>query len=377
MSDSERFDALRRIGNPLFNERKLRLGTFGTNLSGGCAMSEIDGTMPAIWSSGLELARCADRMEFEAIVPVARWRGFGGATDFNGESFETFSWAAGIGASTTYPAIFSTSHVPAIHPVMAAKQSTTIDHITSGRFCLNLVTGWYRPEIEMFGAALLEHDKRYDCATEWLDIMKRLWTEDEPFDFEGEFFKVPRAQIRPAPIQKPHPVIMNAGGSERGMHFAAKHCDVVFVLPRKKDLGSLTAQVQSYRKLARESYGREIRVWTNAYIVHGDAEDDANAYLNEVIHEKGDRVALENFFTALSIDSRALPPDAAETMKGDFIAGYGGYPLVGTSEQVVDGLATLVKAGFDGVLLSWPRYTEDMLRFEKETCPLLVQAGLR
>jgi FMNH2-dependent dimethyl sulfone monooxygenase len=377
MNDSERFDALRRIGNPLFSDRKLKLGTFGTNLSGGCAMSAIEGTMPAVWSSGLALAQCADRMKFEAIVPVARWRGFGGVTDFNGESFESFSWAAGIGASTKFPAIFSTSHVPAIHPVMAAKQSTTIDHITDGRFCLNIVTGWYRPEIEMFGAPLMEHDRRYDYATEWLDIMKRLWTEEEPFDFEGEFFKVPRAQIRPMPIQKPHPAIMNAGGSERGMHFAAKNCDVVFVLPRKKDLGSLTAQVQSYRKLARESYGREISVWTNAYIVQGDTEDDAKAYLNEVINEKGDRVALENFFTALSIDSRALPPDAAETMKGDFIAGYGGYPLVGTSEQVVDGLATLAKAGFDGVLLSWPRYTEDMLRFEQETYPLLVQAGLR
>jgi len=316
-------------------------------------------------------------MEFEAIVPVARWRGFGGATNFNGESFETFSWAAGIGASTKYPAIFSTAHVPSIHPVMAAKQCTTIDHITDGRFCLNLVTGWYRPEIEMFGAPLLEHDRRYDCATEWLDIMKRLWTEEAPFDFEGEFFKVPRAQMRPMPIQKPHPVIMNAGGSERGMHFAAKNCDVAFVLPRKKDLKSLTAQVQSYRQLARESYGREIRIWTNAYIVQGDTEDDAKAYLNEVINEKGDRVALENFFTSLSIDSRALPPDAAETMKGDFMAGYGGYPLVGTSEQVVGGLATLVKAGFDGVLLSWPRYTEDMLRFEQETYSLLVQAGLR
>jgi len=377
MSDSQRFDALQRIGNPLFNDRKLRLGTFGTNLSGGCAISEIDGTMRAVWSSGLALAKSADRMEFEAIVPVARWRGFGGATNFNGESFETFSWAAGIGASTKYPAIFSTSHVPAIHPVMAAKQSTTIDHITDGRFCLNIVTGWYRPEIEMFGAPLLEHDKRYDCATEWLDIMKRLWTEEEPFDFVGEFFKVPRAQMRPMPIQKPHPVIMNAGGSERGMHFAAKNCDVVFVLPRKKDLSSLTAQVQRYRQLARESYGKEIRIWTNAYIVQGDTEDDAKAYLNEVINVKGDRVALENFFVSLSIDSRSLPPDAAETMKGDFMAGYGGYPLVGTSEHVVGGLATLVKAGFDGVLLSWPRYVEDMLRFEQETYPLLVQAGLR
>jgi alkanesulfonate monooxygenase SsuD/methylene tetrahydromethanopterin reductase-like flavin-dependent oxidoreductase (luciferase family) len=111
--------------------------------------------------------------------------------------------------------------------------------------------------------------------------------------------------------------------------------------------------------------------------VQGDTEDDAKAYLNEVINEKGDRVALENFFKSASIDSRSLPPDAAETMKGDIMAGYGGYPLVGTGEQVVDGLATLVKAGFDGVLLSWPRYTEDMLRFEQETYPLLAQAGLR
>src|SRR5260370_34529768 len=101
-------------------------------------------------------------MDFEAIVPVARWRGFGGATNFNGESFETFSWAAGIGASTKYPAIFSTSHVPAVHPVMAAKQCTTIDHITGGRFCLNIVTGWERREVEVFEGALLGNERRLD-----------------------------------------------------------------------------------------------------------------------------------------------------------------------------------------------------------------------
>src|SRR5260370_16386336 len=164
----------------------------------------------------------------------------------------------------------------------------------------------------MFGAPLLDHDRRYDCGTEWLDRMKGGWAEEGSFDFEGELFKVPRAQMRPMPIQKPHPVIMNAGGSERGMHFAAKNCDVAFVLPMKKDLKSLTAQVQRYRQLARQSYGKEMTIWTTAYVVRGDTEADAKAYLNEVVNVKGDRVALVNLLTSLSINSRSLPPEASE-----------------------------------------------------------------
>ena len=68
---------------------------------------------------------------------------------------------------------------------MAAKQATTIDHVTGGRFALNIVTGWNRPEIEMFGSPMMEHNDRYECAAEWLHIIKQLWTRDEPFDFEG------------------------------------------------------------------------------------------------------------------------------------------------------------------------------------------------
>jgi alkanesulfonate monooxygenase SsuD/methylene tetrahydromethanopterin reductase-like flavin-dependent oxidoreductase (luciferase family) len=66
-----------------------------------------------------------------------------------------------------------------------------------------------------------------------------------------------------------------------------------------------------------------------------------------------------------------------EQMKLHFIAGWGGYPIVGSQEQVVDSLAALSKTGLDGVLLSWPRYIEDMRRFQENTYPLLVEAGLR
>jgi alkanesulfonate monooxygenase SsuD/methylene tetrahydromethanopterin reductase-like flavin-dependent oxidoreductase (luciferase family) len=164
-------------------------------------------------------------MGFEALVPVGRWRGFGGVTNFNGAGFECFSWAAGIGASTTYPAIFATSHVPTVHPIMAAKQGAAIDHITNGRFVLNVVTGWNLPEIEMFGVDLLDHETRYERAAEWLTIIRRLWTEHEEFDFDGRFYRIKKGSLAPKPIQHPHPVIMNAGGSDTGRRFAAKHAD--------------------------------------------------------------------------------------------------------------------------------------------------------
>src|SRR5579871_5646881 len=103
-----RSDQLREASNPLFSNRKLKLGTFSSNLSGGCAISTIDGTLEATWDNTLELARLADAMEFEALVPVGRWKGFGGVTDFNGQGFETFSWAAGIAGATKSPGIFAT-----------------------------------------------------------------------------------------------------------------------------------------------------------------------------------------------------------------------------------------------------------------------------
>ena len=179
-----RADQLRQSKNPLFNDRKLKLGTFSSNLSGGCAISKIDGTLKADWPSTMALARMGDEMEMEALVPVGRWKGFGGPTNFNGAGFESFTWAAAVGASTKTPGIFATSHVPTMHPVMAAKQGATVDHVTGGRFSLNIVTGWYQPEIEMFGEPMMEHDLRYERATEWLEVIKLLWTRQEEFDFE-------------------------------------------------------------------------------------------------------------------------------------------------------------------------------------------------
>src|SRR5712692_5549043 len=127
-------EELRRATNPLFNDNRLKLGIFAHNLSNGCAITTAEGTLETTWPNTRAITVLGDRAGFEAMVPVARWKGFGGPTNFNGSCFETYTWAAGLGAMTRQTAVFSTSHVPTIHPVVAAKQATTIDHISNGRF---------------------------------------------------------------------------------------------------------------------------------------------------------------------------------------------------------------------------------------------------
>jgi len=65
--------------------------------------------------------------------------------------------------------------------------------------------------------------------------------------------------------------------------------------------------VNKYRTLARE-HGRDIQVWTNAYIVQGETEADARKFFDHYVHERGDWVAADNLVTMLGINSQTLPP---------------------------------------------------------------------
>jgi hypothetical protein len=78
MSAPQTEDETRRRLNPLFNDNKLKLGLFGVNVSNGCAITTAEDRHTVSWSTNLAIAQTADRYGYEAMVPVARWRGFGG-----------------------------------------------------------------------------------------------------------------------------------------------------------------------------------------------------------------------------------------------------------------------------------------------------------
>ena len=175
--------------NPLFSDNKVKIGIIAMNCSHGSTITSAENTWDMTWPDTKEVAVMADRAGFEVLLPVARWKGYGGPTNFNNRTFETYNWASAVAAVTDYCCIFSTSHVPLIHPVAAAKQCATIDHISGGRFALNVVCGWFKNEFEMFAAEWREHDVRYEYAAEWLNLVRRIWTTEGEFDFKGRWFE--------------------------------------------------------------------------------------------------------------------------------------------------------------------------------------------
>ena len=125
-------------------------------------------------------------------------------------------WATGVGAATERLQVFATVHVPLAHPLKLAKELATVDHVAGGRCALNVVAGWNVDQFTMFGMTLIDHDDRYAQAAEWVEIIERLWTEDDPFDYNGRFYTLHDAYSEPKPLQRPRPPIMNAGLSPTG-----------------------------------------------------------------------------------------------------------------------------------------------------------------
>jgi alkanesulfonate monooxygenase SsuD/methylene tetrahydromethanopterin reductase-like flavin-dependent oxidoreductase (luciferase family) len=369
-------DDFREAGNPMFNDNKLKLGVFGTNCSNACAITLAETTFEPTFDHNVEIAKKLEAAGWECMVPIARWRGFGGPSNFNGVNMDTFTWAAALAAVTTKLQFFSTTHIPTLNPIVATKMATTIDHISKGRYGLNLVTGWFTPEMEMFGVPMMEHDTRYEYATEWMEIVESLW-ERNGINFEGEFLRVKDAFSEPKPYNKGagRPVLICAGASGKGMHFTAKFCDFNFGFMQDMEAGA--AWVKKVKDIAREEYGRELGTFTSCPVVVRETEKEAKDYYDYYVNEKGDWEACENICEVLQVQSQNHSAEMYQKFKERFIAGWGGFPIVGTPEQVTDKLIALSNTGVDGTLLTMVDYNEELPFFNERVMPLLKQAGLR
>jgi alkanesulfonate monooxygenase SsuD/methylene tetrahydromethanopterin reductase-like flavin-dependent oxidoreductase (luciferase family) len=359
----------------LNNENQLKLAIFGINLRGGVTLADVDGKIEATWAENRRIAQHADRLGLDAIVPVARWRGYGGGSNLGDRSFETFTWAAGLLTATERIQVFATFHVPLAHPVLAAKMCATADHVSGGRFGLNIVAGWYAAELSMFGLTQRDHDERYEVADEWTQALKQLWTLEGENDFRGHYYDIRAGVAEPKPLQKPYPVIMNAGTSPAGRNFAAKHSDLIFA--GLTNFETAPQQIAEIKQLARD-HGREIRVFGRGHIVCRDTEKEAQDYFDYVHRQKGDYAGAANV-TGISKQHSQSTDWSIEERKilEGMIAGFWGIPMVGTPEQVAQQIIDLHEAGVDGVAISFVDYFDGLHWMESRILPLLVEAGVR
>ena len=197
------------------------------------------------WENNLDLARQGDHAGIEFLLPIARWIGYGGVTDFHGNVLETITWAGGLVAHTSQIQVFATVHTAFNHPVVAAKQLATLDQLSAGGLGLNVVAGCNKPEYDAFGIDLpSSRSDRYQMAQEWFDYVTRLWSEDAPFDWNGEYFKGKGVYSLPHPVQDRMP-IPNAASSEEGRLFAMRNAD--FLYTPVFDFNHAKATVQDVR----------------------------------------------------------------------------------------------------------------------------------
>ena len=363
----------------MYNVNALQIGLFGANCSSGRSATKVPERWSASWPDCLKLARMADDAGIDFMLPIGRWKGYGGDTDFHGSTLETVTWAAGLLAATKHITVFGTVHAPLFHPLIAAKEFVTVDHIGEGRFGINLVVGWNEGEFEMFGVTQHEHDARYDFAQEWLDVIKRAWTEPDDFDFAGQYLKLKGVRAFPKPYGDTRPIIMNAGRSPVGQAFALRNCDAFFTatVDSRHSIEANAKKVQETRSAARQ-FDRDIEVYTIGQVICRPTQKEADDYYRYAILENADWGAVEQMMALKNITRQTVAADEYARQQ-QYFAGkaIGGYPFIGTPDKVAEELANISKAGMRGIAVSFVNYLNEVPYFRDEVLPRLVRLGVR
>ena len=360
----------------MYNANKLKIGLFGSNCSSGRAVTKVPERWSGNWPDNLRLARMADEAGIDFLLPIGRWKGYGGDTDYQGETLETITWASGLLASTRRITIFGTVHAPLFNPVIAAKEMVTADHIGEGRFGLNIVVGWNEGEFEMFGVAQREHEARYDYAQEWIDAITLIWSDREDFDFQGKYFNMKGIRGKPKPYGGSRPLMMNAGSSPTGQAFAIRNCDAFFIQASRTSLAETAQRVSGVQALARQG-GREIGVYTVGVVTCRATRKEAEDYYHHSVVEHADWSAVDGILALKDISPQTVPMEEYVTKRRQYAQGMGGLPIVGDPDFVASQLADLSNAGLTGIGISLVNYIEELPFFCQEVLPRLARMGVR
>jgi len=223
----------------------------------------------------------------------------------------------------------------------------------------------------MFGREQLPHDERYRMASDWVTCVKRAWTEQD-FDHDGDYFTIKEGFLLPKPVQQPHPVLLNAGNSEQGREFSAAEVDFNFItIATPEQAGDMVRDIHA----RAANYKRQCGVMSYALVCCRDTEAEARALYQQIV-DQGDWEAANNVMALLGMESGSF--DEQIKKYGErFIAGWGGYPLVGTPEQVVEQMVELSKLCVEGLILTRVDYRKELKYFGEKVLTLMEQEDLR
>ncbi len=358
----------------------LMLGLFLPIQNGGWTPSDAPRGTDWSFDYNARLVVQAEEAGFELAFGLAQWLGadgHGGRTKYRKNTIDPLLMTSGVAALTRNIILISTVHVLyGWHPLQLAKMAATLDHMSHGRWGLNLVTGFRPNEVGMFGLAPIPHDERYAMVAEFTEIMEALWREDTNLTWDGKYWQLKDAYASPKPVNNDRPIMVNASASDVGLAYAAKHSDLIFITsPGGADINAAVETLPPHTKRIKElaaAEGRTVHTIINPHVICRDTEAEVQQIVQAIVDGEDAEAVDTMVGTQKSSDAQSWRGH----QRHQRIIG-GNVHVFGTPEQVVDQFAKLKAAGCDGLQINFFDYEPDLAYFTRNVLPLMQEAGLR
>ena len=292
---------------------------------------------------------------------------------------------AGYAAAHTERLGYLIAHRPGfVAPTLAARKTATLDQLTNGRIALHIITGGNDIEQRQDGD-WLDHDSRYRRTDEYLDVMRRIWTETEPFDHDGEFYRLQAAFSQARCRQRPHVPLFFGGASEAALDAASRRADLFALWGEPR--ASIAERIADVRQrvIAAGRDAAEMRFSLSARPILAETEEKAWQRAEEILARVQRATAgritpgvptrpqSEGAWRLLRFAAEGNVHDERLWMPIAAASGASGSTtcLVGTPQQVADALLAYYDLGCSAFIIRGFDPLADAADYGRELIPLV------
>jgi alkanesulfonate monooxygenase len=345
--------------------RSLRFGIWALVHGPRAAHQDPEEPYDASWERNRDLVLAAEALGYDSTL-IAQHTINPHQEDL--DQLEAWSSAAALAALTSRIEIIAAIKPYLYHPVVLAKMALGIENVSRGRFAINLVNAWNRPELDKAGIGFPEHDARYAYGREWITVVSRLMA-GERLTYKGEHFDVRDYALRPADLYRPRPLIYVGGESEPARALVADHGDVWFINGQPlDDVAGLISDVA-----ARPRQAAPLRFGLSAFVVARETSEQAHAAHDRLLQLAAKDAPMK------AIQKQNTDPKVVmmQTMqKTPRVGSNGGTAagLVGSYDEVAARIRAFHAAGIELFMLQFQPFEMEMERFAREVIPRVRQA---
>lgn len=340
--------------------KEIRFGIWALVHGSRAALQDPDEPYDASWERNRDLILAAERLGFDSTLIAQHTVN---PHDPALDQLEAWTAAAGIAALTSRIEIIAAIKPLLYHPVVLAKLALGIEAISAGRFSLNMVNAWNRPELEQAGIPFPEHDDRYDYGGEWLEVVEAL-LRGAHVSFQGKHLHIPGYKLRPASKYRARPRIYVGGESEPARALVATRGDVWFINGQPlADVAGLIADVAR-----RPRAGAPLAFGLSAFVIARPTMAQAEENLAHLFALSAKDAAIRAQKAANTDPNSVMAQVLARTPRVGSNGGTGAG-LVGDYDIVAQRIVAFHHAGIETFMLQYQPFEAEMHRFAEEIIP--------